>query len=341
MYIIYTPVVVYCFFLAIKARAWVFFSATNPGIVLGGLFGDSKIEILRKLPQQVIPQTLFIPAETTIEVVFQKIAHSGLQYPIIAKPDIGERGFLVEKISDREMLREYLQKHNLDIILQEFITYPEEVGVLYYRFPGTKRGNISSLTLKRFLTVTGNGSDTIAELILANPRGILQYDALLDKHPSWEHTILEKGVSKQLVPIGNHCKGTMFINGNQLIDDQLIHVFDEIWDQMEGMYFGRFDIKCDSLEDLKEGKNFCILEFNGVKSEPTHIYHPGYSLWKAYKELFHQWKVIYEISDANHKLGVPFGSFKDMFKAYVAHNRYKKQADLTTIELATSTQAKG
>jgi len=341
MQVIYAPVVFYCFWLAIKARAWGFFSATNPGITFGGLLGDSKIDILRKLPREYIPNTVFIPVSTPLDIVYSKMAGAGLEFPIIAKPDIGERGFLVEKINDRDALREYIQKHNLDIILQEFITYPEEVGILYYRFPGSRRGHISSLTLKQFLSVTGDGQSTIGELIKSSPRAKLQYYTLMKRHPQWNYTILDQGVTMQLVPIGNHCRGTMFLNGSQHIDDQLIDMFDQICDQTEGMYFGRFDIKCNSLEELKQGVNFSILEFNGVKSEPTHIYHPGYSLWKAYKELFQQWKVIYKISEINHKRGVPFASLKDILKAFVAHNKYKKQADLAEVELATSSQTRG
>jgi len=324
MNLVYIPVYLYYFLLAFKARAGGFFSAANPGITFGGLLGESKIDILNMLPKNVIPVSIFIPKGISFEGVLHKLKRAELNFPIIAKPNVGERGFLVEKISDAEELKKYLDQHHLDIILQEFIAYPEEVGVLYYRLPGKQKGHITSLTLKKFLTVTGDGYATIASLIRSSPRSRLQYDALIKKHPEWKTHILPAGQTKQLVTVGNHCRGTMFINGNEFIDEQLVSVFDKLCKEIKGIYFGRFDIRCNSLEDLKGGKNFCILEFNGVKSEPTHIYEPGYSLWKAYRELFQQWRIIYEISIANHERGIPFASFWDAVKALIEHKRYKK-----------------
>jgi hypothetical protein len=49
---------------------------------------------------------------------------------------------------------------------------------------------------------------------------------------------------------------------------------------------------------------------NGSASEPAHIYAPGFPLLKAYKVVFHHWRILFEISRMNHQNGVPYMSFK-------------------------------
>jgi hypothetical protein len=75
-------------------------------------------------------------------------------------------------------------------------------------------------------------------------------------------------------------------------------------------YYGRYDIKAASVEDLKAGRNYYILEYNGSGAEPNHIYDAGLSLWEAYREILHHWKMLYEISKYNHQNGFPYWSFK-------------------------------
>ena len=58
-------------------------------------------------------------------------------------------------------------------------------------------------------------------------------------------------------------------------------------------------------EELKDGKNFCIIELNGAGSEPTHIYDPAHSLAKAWKEIARHYRLLYEVSRKNHRLGHP------------------------------------
>ena len=61
---------------------------------------------------------------------------------------------------------------------------------------------------------------------------------------------------------------------------------------MDGIYYGRFDLKCKSIELLEEGKGIHILEFNGVAGEPAHIYDPEFPVWKAYRDIYRHFKII-------------------------------------------------
>lgn len=324
--LIYIPIYFYWLWLSLRARSLFFFSLANPAIQLGGLIGESKYEILKLLPQDLIPRTVYLTPGTSIEAMRLQIAGQNIQYPLIAKPDIGERGFLVEKIACEKALVEYLAAHPVAVIVQEYITYEEEVSILYYRFPGEAQGHITSVTLKEFLSVTGDGESTLEQLIRAYPRALLQWERLQIDFSDQLNCILPPGKSLLLEPIGNHSRGTTFLDGNHLIDSELRSTFDEISHSLEGIYFGRFDVRCKDFDSLRKGKAFSILELNGVKAEPTHIYEPGYSIRKAYKALFHQWNIIYQLGMINRKRGNRFITFREALDAILGFHRYRRMA---------------
>ena len=113
------------------------------------------------------------------------------------------------------------------------------------------------------------------------------------------------------------------MNGNHLITEKLSSSFDRISKQVNGFYFGRYDLRCASLQDLANG-NVKIVELNGCGAEPAHIYHPGSSLWKAIGVLITHWKNMYRISAENHKRGVPYLSLKEGREIYRKFKALKK-----------------
>lgn len=311
MHLVYTPIYIYWIFLSLWSRKPMFFAAANPGLDMGGFIGESKKEILDMIPLEWVPRTLMVTPGTSVDAVLDRMRAVAIDFPVIGKPDVGERGFLVEKIKNKDTLDAYLKACPVDVLIQEFVDFPVEVGVLYHRMPGESKGKITSVTLKEFLSVTGDGHSTIEQLIMAYPRALLQLPVLKEKEPELLKEIPAQGKKIELVPIGNHSRGTTFLNGNQHIDGQLIQTFDHISGQIEGVYFGRYDIRCKSITDLKAGKGFKILEINGIKSEPTHIYEPGFSILKAYQILFRQWTTIYRISMENIRYGTPVPTLKE------------------------------
>ena len=128
----------------------------------------------------------------------------------------------------------------------------------------------------------------------------------------------------ELVSIANHCRGTTFINGNDLISKSLISIIDDVGKNIDGFFYGRFDIRCKSIKDLNEGNNFKILELNGAKSEPAHIYHPGFSIKQAYRVLFEHWNEIYTIAQINKKRGISYPSFKEGWDTWKKYRHYTK-----------------
>ena len=91
-------------------------------------------------------------------------------------------------------------------------------------------------------------------------------------------------------------------------------IFDQISKGFEGFYFGRFDVRTPSVDEFKQGRNFKIIELNGVTSEATHIYDPKCSLLAAYKVLFEQWRLAFEIGGENRARGAKPSSITALVK---------------------------
>lgn len=312
---IYVPLLPYFVWLAFRSRHPFFFSAANPSIYISGLGLESKFITTEKLPSRLRPKTILVMPDEMPETIFDKLKNAGISFPLIAKPDIGYRGFLVKKIESGEALLDYLHRHPIAFILQELIDLPFEVGVLYYRYPGDAKGKVTSITLKEFLHVVGDGHSKVVDLVKRNPRALLQLERLQDTHASVLELIPDSGQVISLGTIGNHSKGTKFIDGRHLINEALVRHFDDLNLQINEVYYGRFDLKCQRLEDLITGENLKIIELNGICSEPTHIYHPGYPYFKALYEVAQHWNVIARISVRNVQRGFSFIQPAAMVKA--------------------------
>jgi hypothetical protein len=313
--IIQFPLMVYWLWLSLKARSLFFFSASNPEIPNGGMMGESKFDVLTLVPDDIKPKSLYVRVPSTKANVQQIISTNGLQLPVIFKPDLGERGWMVRIIKTEDDIERYLNEIRIDFIIQELVELPFEFGVFYVRFPNEMKGHVNSITMKEFLYVTGDGVSTLKELILAKDRAKLQWETLQSVYQSRLDDVLPNGEKLELVPIGNHCLGTKFLNGNYLITEKLNSSFDRISKQIKGFYFGRFDLRCASLEDLEAGR-IKVLELNGCGAEPAHIYHPGFSMLEAFRVLFTHWRNLYTVSIQNHARGVPYISFKEGSELY-------------------------
>ena len=315
-WLFYLPVMPYWLWLALKSRSLTYFTAVNPGIELGGFYGESKTEILNLIDSTYLPKSIFVDQRGQLDLVLKKMHELDLCFPVIAKPDVGERGKQVSVIASVKELQDYEGFCNSSYIIQEFIDFEIELGVLYSRMPNAPKGKVSSVTRKNFLTITGDGTSTIEQLMGFNLRSRLQIKRIKAVKGNVLQTVLEKGDAMLLEPIGNHCRGTEFINNNHLINENLNAVFDKICIPIEGFYFGRFDLKVKSIEDLYRGKNIKIMELNGASSEPGHIYDHQFTLKMAYRDLKYHWKIIAVIAKENFKRGAKPISFFEVVKSF-------------------------
>jgi hypothetical protein len=286
---------------------------------------ESKKAIYNLIPQKYYPKTELILEGTTTEVILKKINDSGIQYPFIAKPDIGLRGSAVKKIDTISDLELYNQKANFDYVVQDLIPYENEIGIFYVRYPHEKTGRITGIVSKEFLIVTGNGTSTIEELLKENPRYKMQLAVLKQEYGKQLLDILPEGEKRNLVPYGNHARGAKFIDGSHWISPKLTEVINEMCLQIDGFYFGRLDIMYNTLEEFEQGKNFAVVELNGAASEPTHIYDPKHSLWFAWRELARHITYMYEISVINRKKGIPYLTFSEGIEQHKLHFAQSKK----------------
>lgn len=286
---------------------------------------ESKKAIYNLIPQRFYPKTELIIEGTSFEEILKTVQISGIQYPFIAKPDIGLRGSAVKKIHNSEELELYNQKANFDYLVQDLIPFENEVGIFYVRYPNEKSGRITGIVSKEFLIITGDGLSTIEELIKENPRYELQLKTLKLEYGAELSNVLSKGEKLNLVPYGNHARGAKFIDGSRWISPKLTETINEMCLQIPGFYFGRLDVMYNNWEELERGENFAVVELNGAASEPTHIYDPNHSLFFAWKELARHITYMYEISVLNHKKGHSYLSHKVGMKEYRLHLEQRKK----------------
>jgi len=325
--VVYAPIIFIFLWFCLRARSFFFFTASNPTIKNGGFVLESKMSIHDLIPGEYCPRTLFFALHTTAEIVVEKVRNEQLKYPLIGKPDVGGRGRGVKKLEDERALAEYANSSPLDFLVQEFIPFELEVGIFYYRYPGEVKGKISGIVRKEFLSVTGDGHSTIDGLLKKEKRFILQLDTLRKVYGSALQDILPNKEIKELVPYGNHARGAMFIDDTHLVDEKLTASIDAVCKKINGFYYGRMDVRYESWEDLRNGRNFGIVEVNGAGSEPTHMYDPKHSIFFAWKEIIRHWNILWKISMLNHRKGISFLPYKDGIAMMKENAVFEKKLD--------------
>lgn len=291
-----------------------FFTSANPCIPHGGSFGESKIDILGLFDPKYIPHTFFIRSKLVLSEVELWMERNHLSFPIVAKPDIGERGDNIEIIYDLNQLHLYSQKLKRSFLLQEYLPSEFEAGVMVIKNIHTGKFEITSIVTKDFLHVLGDGVSTIGELMEKKARARFQLERFQERRDLY--TILPLGERLILEPIGNHKRGTTFLNSNHLMTQQLEAHFHEVSSSIEGFSFGRYDVKATSEMEFLAGRGIKIMELNGAFSEPGHIYDPQESLILAWRDLVIHWMRLAEVSGHNAKNGAKATSLSRFIELY-------------------------
>jgi hypothetical protein len=329
--LIYAPLIPVWLWYTVKSRAVWFFTPSNPKLTFGGMEGEPKKEMYDLLPPDFYPTTFNVVPSEDFAAVKQKLADFNLSYPLIVKPEVGGQGILFRKIDDETDLKQYHKLIPVEYIVQRMVNYPIEVSVFYIRHPNEARGRITGFLHKIPLHVIGNGADTVGELIVKHPKAAKRVAELKGKHREHWNQVIGSGEKYILSYAANHNRGAHFVDLKDDIDERLVDVFDKISHRIDDFFYGRYDIMCHSIEDLKDGKNFSILEYNGCGAEPNHFYDTGYTLGGAYKEILHHWKALYEICEYNRsQKGIapwPYKKGVEYLKKTTRHFRIMKEAD--------------
>jgi hypothetical protein len=316
----------------LRARSPWFFTASNPAITFGGFDGEGKKEMYEQLPAGTYPQTTYIQPGTSENALLEQVRVLGFTYPFCVKPDVGLKGLLFRKIDNEKALLYYHSKMDMEYIVQDLILYPLEVSVFYYRFPNQQKGVITGFLQKELMDVVGDGKSTLLELISAHPAAQHRIGEMRIKHADNLDTILPAGERYFLSYAANLNRGARFINLAAQIDEQLHRVFDRL-SHHTSFYYGRFDIKCKSVEALKQGQDYLILEFNGAGAEPNHIYQSGLNLLQAYKVVLAHWDVLFRISRYNHRHGFPYWPFTKGYRFMKKAGNHGKKLERLDAEI--------
>jgi membrane protein DedA with SNARE-associated domain len=309
MWLFYPPVAFYYAWLSLKYRGALLPTAANPGILAGGMVGESKMATLSELmatSAEFMAEAELITGATPaarLASLREICARRNIAYPFILKPDAGQRGAGIKLIRAEAQALAYFQRTAAPLLVQRFAPGPGEAGVFYYRFPGEARGRIFAITEKVFPVVTGDGHATVAELIWRDPRARCVAGKYLDRLGARQNEVLPAGATLKLVEAGNHAQGCIFRDGRHLATPELAERIDAISQKLTGFHIGRYDIRYATEADFCAGKNFSIIELNGASAEASNIYDRRNSLWAAYRTLFRQWDLVFAIGAENRRRG--------------------------------------
>ena len=326
----YIPIMPVWLWYCVKGRSFWFFTPSNPTLTFGGFEGEEKKEMYDQLPAGSFPKTIYIDPSLSFNQVEAKIIINNFKFPFAVKPNVGMMGYMFRKIHSANDLLLYHQKMPVQYVLQELIEYPIEVSVFYYRYPNQTTGTITGFLKKEFLEVIGDGHSTLLKLMEEYPRVRFRLDEMKSKHADKLDLAIPKGEIYFLSYALNLSRGGKLVSLAEEIDERLVRVIDEISNYTKHFYYGRYDIKCASIEDFKAGKNFSILEYNGCGAEPHHIYGNENTLIQAYKIVLQHWKILYKISSYNNSNGYPKWKFKKGFyflKQAKVHFKILKEID--------------
>ena len=340
--ILYIPVGLYYIYLGLRYRSLTLPSAANPGIETGGFMGESKGSVMKQVGAEqqkwiaefVTQHRNGVPPETDLENAISLMKSRNLDFPVVAKPDIGWNGYGVRLVEDREHLLKYISAfpHKENLILQRPVPFDGEAGVFYVRIPGEETGRICSITLRYFPFVKGDGKSTLRELIQADQRTKLRADFYLggkSEHVGFGKEDLDQipleGELIRLSFIGSLRVGGLYRDATHLITPELTVRFDDISRSMPDFYFGRYDIRFESVEKLMKGEGFSIIEINGAGAEAIQAWDPHVPLLKLYREFFRSYNLLFKIGDLNRSRGIKPMTFREFIKAIKHQNRLIEQ----------------
>ena len=327
-WIICIPLTVQWIWLALRYKSLTLPSSANPAITSGGLVGEGKLEYLAAMgPVARASTAAYCPISTNSPLLGielrQIMRNSGLTFPVIAKPNLGLCGYGVRLLSNRGELQSYLASFPINemVLLQAYLPAEGEAGIFYARDPETDQGRIIGLTLRYFPRVTGDGHQTIAELINADPRArrlvaSRQHTCSLDMS-----RVPNAGEIIRLSTIGSTRVGGLYRNGAAHITEQLTQAIDAIARDMPNFHFGRFDVRFDSLYDLSAGIGFTIMEVNGAGSEAIQAWDPDIDLATGFRIIFEKQKILFSIGAAMRRIGFYPISFIALMKLYWRQQR--------------------
>jgi len=277
------------------------------------MLDDKKSDTYQKIPDKFVPTTLVTDQSQDL---ISQMKSKGLSFPVIVKPDVGFKGFLVAKLESEENLLQFVKSfQDQSFIIQEYISYNSEYSILIYRYPISGKTGISSFIEKSFPSVIGDGKKTIGQLINESNNPFIDKSWIKKKWSGDLEKVLAVSAELQLDDIGNYSRGSKFHSMNHLLNQDYVEWAESLMMCMEGIDFCRIDLKADSEASMLKNE-FKIMEINGAKSEPLHIYDPIYSFIQIILDVHQHWSILGAIVKERLQLSFILPSFKEGFKSF-------------------------
>jgi len=306
---------------SIRCKSITYFTALNPSFgKSGGFVGDFKSEINKHLPQTYRLKENVV---SDMKSFAKAMMDFNLDFPVVLKPEAGERGEGVQIIDTQKEAEVYLnRKHKYPILIQEFANFKNEYGIFVYNHP--HRGwQVSGVNTKIPFDIVGDGKSNLLELVSAKCRYRQQLERLAKLENFNLKEILPKGTIKRIDNVQNHRYGAEFVNCSHLVNDRFASVILGISAQIPGFNYGRFDVKANSFEDI-ENHRFKIMELNGAAAEQTIIYdQKNTGFINSLKIVFNHLAVQGEIARNNINKGhqpLPLKSFRTVMRTHFNNN---------------------
>lgn len=328
-WLFHLPVALHCLALGLRHRSLTLPAAANPALPLGGLAPVSKAAILDLAgpedrawiaPYVAVDLPEGGPDPGAVEAAARG---AGFGYPMVVKPDAGQRGAGVRPVADRDALAACLGAYpaGARVVVQARAAGAREMAVLWARRPGAASGTILSAAEKLFPTLTGDGRRTVRELLQADVRACLLFDQYAARLGARMDETPEAGAAVALVFPGEHAQGAMCRDARGGVTAALRGRIEGIAAGIPDFHYGRFDLRFDDPAALARGEGFQIVSIAGAGAEPPHIWDPHTRLRDAYAAVFAQWRLLFEIGAAMRARGHRPPGVAALARAWRAANR--------------------
>jgi membrane protein DedA with SNARE-associated domain len=307
-------------------------TAANPGLGwLGGATGEAKSETLAKLAgKPSVPLAAFvkIPAgkdgAARAEAARRLMAESGIPYPVALKPDIGDAGLGVNRITNDAQLAEWLGRFHEDALLQRWAD-GAEFEVVWVRQPGAPRGRVLSVVEKRFVSVTGDGLRSLEELIWADDTAVSQGKLYL--RLNWRRAAekIPAGETVVLTHIGTHALGARMLDRQELRTEALAEELDKLADAVGGLHYAVFDLRVSADANWERGAktapvfraaDWTLTGISGAGVVSSRLRDQSVRLGYALASARRQLALTFAAADANRRAGARPASFFGKLSAW-------------------------